>query len=114
MPRNYDTTSHKPYPRITEITIRYTTSRIPSIEYVEQMAILDGNGNVQHLDASTSRHVLDLNKITEPVQVVDPATGQPIANQTVTQQQIMLGLLAFLRADQNKRDIANDPVEATE
>ncbi len=108
MPRNYDTTIHKPYPRITEINIRYAASGAPQIEYVEQMAIVDADGSVQHLEGGAARHSLDLAHITDPVQLVEPATGQPIEGQTVTKRQLMLGLLAFLRAEQLRRDTEVD------
>lgn len=49
MPRNYDTTTHKPYPRITRVEVTYAESGVPSIEYIEQMAIVDADGKVQHL-----------------------------------------------------------------
>lgn len=106
MSRNYDTTNHKSYPRITEVNIEYGESGRPVIEYVERMAIVDGDSRVQHLAVQPTRHTLDLGSITEPVQVVHPDTGTPIPGQTVTSQQIMLGLLAFLRADQMRRDAA--------
>jgi hypothetical protein len=38
------------------------------------------------------------------VQLVNPATGEYIPGQFVTKQQVMLSLLAFLRADQLRRD----------
>lgn len=107
MQRNYDTTGHKPYPRITEVKITYSESGVPDIEYVEQMAVVDGNHNVQHIGSGATRHVLDMASITEPVQIVHPETGLPIPGQSVTSQQSMLGLLAFLRADQVRRDGAN-------
>ena len=44
MPRNYDTTNHKPFPRVPELKIGYGPSGLPSIEYVEQMAVVDGDG----------------------------------------------------------------------
>lgn len=104
MTRNYDTTGHKPYTRVTAVSINYSSAGVPSIEYTEQLAVVDGNGVVQHLNAASSRHVLDLGQITEPVQVVHPATGQPIPGMTATQQGVMLGILAFVRADQVRRD----------
>ena len=104
MSRNYDTTNHKSYPRITEVNIEYGESGRPVIEYVERMAIVDGDGQVRHIDSGATRHTLDLASITEPVQVVHPATGVPIPGQTVTSQQLMLSMLAFLRADQVLRD----------
>ena len=102
--RNYDTTTHKPYPRVTEVLVRYAASGVPTIEYVEQMAVVDGDGRVQHLADGATRHTLDLSQITEPVQIVHPETGAAIPGQVVTQQQLMLGILAFLRADQVRRD----------
>jgi hypothetical protein len=110
MPRNYDTTTQHPYPRITEVTLSYPKSGDPTVEYVERMAIVDGSGHVQHLDNGSTRQVLDLAAINEPVQIVNPATGQPIPGMTVTRQQVMLGLLAFLRADQVRRDADADAV----
>lgn len=108
MPRNYDTTTQNPYPRITEVTISYPQSGDPTVEYVERMAIVDGSKNVQHLDNGSTINVLDLAAINEPVQIVNPATGQPILGMAVTRQQVMLGLLAFLRADQLRRDADAD------
>ncbi len=112
MPRNYDTTTQNPYPRITEVTISYPQSGDPAVEYVERMAIVDGNGHIQHLDNGSTRNVLDLSSINEPAQVVNPATGQPIHGMTATRQQVMLGLLAFLRADQVRRDAEVDAAGA--
>lgn len=100
MTRNYDTTTHKPYPRITEVNIEYAESGRPAIEYVERMAIVDGDGKVRHIDSGAKRHTLDLAAVTKLVQVVYLVTGELIPGQTVTSQQLMLGLLAFLRADQ--------------
>ena len=102
--RNYDTTSGLPYPRISRIEIDYAEDGTPRVEYVERMAIVDTGGSVRHIEASVTRHVLDLALISEPVQMVDPATGQAIPGQTTTVVQTMLALLAFLRADQLLRD----------
>jgi uncharacterized membrane protein len=102
--RNYDTRNHKPYPRIVRIEIDYDKTGTPRVDYYEQMAVVDGNNNVQHLDTLASRYNLDLAKIVEPVPLVNPATGEAIPGQSVTSQQVMLSLLAFLRADQLRRD----------
>lgn len=104
MPRNYDTTTKKPYPRVTQINIKYPTNGVPQIEYTEQMAIVDGDNVVQHLDGGAFSRTLDLAQITQPVQAVDPATGADIPGVTFTSNAVMLGLLAFLRADQKRRD----------
>lgn len=111
MPRNYDTTTSRPYPRVTEVILRYSESSVPSIEYVEQMAVIDADRTVRHLAAAPTRHVLDLTAITEPVQVVHPATGLPIEGKAVTRQDLLLGLLAFLRADQLRRDAQTESAE---
>lgn len=102
--RNYDTTNSLPYPRVTEVQINYTASGQPSIVYFEQMAIVDSAQTVHHLDGQKTRHTLDLSQMTEPVAVVSPATGLVIPGKTVMAQDLMLGLLAFLRADQVRRD----------
>lgn len=102
--RNYDTTTKKPYPRVTAISIRYPTNGVPLIDYVEQMAIVDGDGLVQHLEGGSTSHSLDLSQITQPVQAVDPATGADIPGLTFTSNTVMLGLLAFLRTDQKRRE----------
>ena len=114
MPRNYDTTDHKPYPRVPRLTISYSPSGVPSIEYIEAIAVVDGNNQVQQLDGNTSSHVMDLASITEPVQIVHPATGQAIPGQTITSQALMLGILAFLRADQLRRDAQADAAAQSE
>lgn len=107
--RNYDTMTHKPYPRVTEVSIKYATDGTPSITYLERDAVVDGDGKVQHLDSGAQWRTLDLSAITEPVQVVHPDTGADMTGMTATQQQVMLGLLAFLRADQKRVDALSDP-----
>jgi hypothetical protein len=113
MPRNYDTTSKRPYPRVTRIEIDYSPDGVPRIDYVEQVAIVDADRQVRHLALAPTRHTLDLSTVTEPVQIIHPATGEPIPGQTVTSQQLMLGLLAFLRADQKRRDAEADDAAGT-
>ena len=102
--RNYDTTNSRPYPRVTHIQINYPATGIPQITYVEQMAIVDGDGTVQHLSQGATTHVLDLSLIPQPVQVVHPSTDAPIPGLTTTADDASLRLLAFLRADQKRRD----------
>jgi hypothetical protein len=102
--RNYDTTNRKPFPRVPEVTIRYSPEGKTSVEYLELMAVVDGDDKVQHLSIQPQRHAFDLESITQPVQVVDPATGADIPGKTAVSQELMLGILAFLRADQKRRD----------
>jgi hypothetical protein len=104
MPRNYDTTGHKLFPRVPEIRIFYPPDGTPRVKYLECTALVDGDGKVRHTDAGASEHIIDLEKITEPVQCVRPDTGEPIQGMAVTRGQLMLSLLAFIRADQKRRD----------
>lgn len=108
MSRNYDTTTHNPYPRVTEIHVTYSRAGVPDVVYVERMAVVDGDGHVQHLsDTPVQRH-LDLTKFTEPVQIPNPATGEYFPGMTAELQQLMLGIFAYIRADQKRRDQEND------
>lgn len=102
--KNYDTTSGLPYTRVSEVAIRDYGNGNISIEYSEKEALLDASGKVHHLVENTDKFVLDLEKITEPVQAVNPATGADIAGLTFTKNQVFLGILAFIRADQKRRD----------
>ena len=102
--RNYDTTNKRPYPRVTKIEILYPSNGIPQITYIEQMAIVDADGVVQHLAQGATTHTLDLSLITQPVQVVHPATDVQIPGMPTTSEDTMLRLLAFPRADQKRRD----------
>lgn len=107
-PRNYDTTQHKPYPRVTQVTIDYSQSGVPTVRYVEQLSVVDGDNKVQHLASAPVQRLLDLSKIQAPIQIVNPSTGADIPGMTVTIQQLMLGILAVLRADQKRLDGVND------
>ena len=113
--RNYDTTTHKPYPRVTRIVIEYPESGIPVVTYDEHTAIVDGDNRVQMLAATGQQHVLliDPAKFAEPIQIVHPSTGADIPGQSITLQQIMLGVTAVVRADQLRRDAEADAVAAT-
>ncbi len=102
--RNYDTTTKKPYPRVTQITIKYPTNGVPQVDYLEQMAIVDGDGMVRHLEGGATSHTLALSLITQPVVEREPATGAEAPGVTHTSDSVMRGLLAFLRADQLRRD----------
>ena len=102
--RNYDTTTKKPYPRVTQINIKYTAAGVPLIDYLEQMAIVDGDNMVRHLEGGATSHTLDLTQLTQPVIERDPATGAEVPGVTHTADSVMRGLLAFLRADQLRRD----------
>lgn len=108
MPRNYDTTTGRPYPRVQRIEIVYPESGIPIVHYEECTAVVDADGMVQTLAATPQRHALSLPAPTEPVQVVLPSTGAAIEGQTATVQGLMLAMLAMIRRDQLARDAASD------
>lgn len=106
---NYDTTIGLPYIRVSEVAIRDYGNGNISIEYFEKEALLDANNKVHHLTDVADKYVLDLSQITEPVQAVDPATGADIPGLTFTKQQVFLGILAFIRADQKRRtEVVNE------
>lgn len=106
--KNYDTTSGLPYTRVSEVAIRDYGNGNISIEYSEKEALLDAAGKVHPLTDAINKYVLDLSQITEPVQAVDPATGADIPGLTFTKNQVFLGILAFIRADQKRRDEADN------
>jgi hypothetical protein len=89
------------------VEIKYDRDGRPTAEYIEQMAVVDGDGIVQHVEASATRQVLEFTaQSNQLVQIYHPITGEPIPGQFTNMQQVMLGLLAFLRADQLRRDAA--------
>ena len=111
MPRNYDTTGHRPYYRIPDFVGGLSTNGTPFMRYVEVRAIVDGDGKVQQLEGPPLSHTMEFDKITEPVQVVDPATGKDIPGMTITKDLLQLYMLAFFRADQKRRDAEADAAE---
>lgn len=101
---NYDTTNGLPYTRISEISIRDYGNQNLALEYYEKTAMKDSQNKVHHLTDNPEKVVLDLSKIVEPVQAVDPTTGADIPGLTFTYNQIFLGILAFIRQDQKRRE----------
>lgn len=101
---NYNTTLGLPYTRVSEVSIKDYGNGVLTLEYFEKTAILDAGGVVHHLTDPTEKNVLDISKITEPVQAVNPATGEDITGMTFTYDQVFLGILAFIRQDQKRRD----------
>lgn len=104
MQRNYDTTGNKTYPRITDINIKYSTSGSLEVTYIEQLAIVDGDGNVHHLDNGSVKYTLDLEVLTEEIPLVSPETGEVIEGEFCTINELFLNILAVIRADQLSRD----------
>jgi hypothetical protein len=105
---NYNTTLGLPYIRISEISIKDYGNGNMDLVYYENEAIRDTNGIVYHLTDKIQKFALDLSNFAEPVQAVDPATGSDISGMTFTSNQVLLGILAFIRADQKRRAEADN------
>lgn len=116
MPRNYDTTSHKPYVRTVDVHMLYPQAGLSgaSVNYIERMAIVDGDGQVQHIDGSATQHIINFADIVEPAQAVDPATGADIPGKTYTRADLMMVTLAFIRQHQRTRDAAADGAQGAQ
>ncbi len=102
MTRNYDTRTGI-YPRIDRIEIEYPATGLPVIHYVERQAVLI-SGETKFLDTTPERHTLQIDPTAAGIPLVHPTTGEVIAGQQVSVQQLMLGMTAVLRADQLRRD----------
>lgn len=102
--RNYDTRDSQVFVRSPRTEIQKGKQGELDIMYVEVMAIVDGDNNLQHLDSVGVQVKMDLSKITEPVQCRDPVTDEPIPGKTATKEDLKLILHAFVRADQDRRD----------
>lgn len=108
MPRNYDTTNNLPYPRVTRIIIDYPESQAPTVDYVERTAIVDSSGAIRMLDGGGQQVRMQVPGATEPVGLVDPATGASIPGST-TVQELLMGITAMIRRDQLLRDTPPAP-----
>lgn len=106
--RNYDTTNFKPYPRITKIEITYSETGVPNVEYVEQMAIIDGNGNISLLASPATRHVLPAEILAMSAPAIKSLTGETLEGSFYTCQELVRGFHSYLRVDQNLRDSVSD------
>jgi hypothetical protein len=110
MPRNYDTTTGLPYPRVRRIIIDYPESGIPTVEYEERTAIVDASGAVRLLDGRPEVRLLPLPEPTQPVGYVDPATGAQIPGST-TVQQTLIGVTSLIRRGQLLYDGETNPLQ---
>lgn len=104
MSRNYDTTGHRPFPRVYEIRIAYPANAVPHVRYVECLAVVDGDGKVQHTAGLPVEREMRLDRLPEQVQCMTPDTRTPIPGKFSTRQDLMLHLLAWINADQELVD----------
>ena len=102
---NYDATNGVPFTHIDSISIEYPKSGPAQVTYSTSLALVDAQKNVQALAGSTQQvsMLVDPSDQTQ-FQIYDPSTGQPIAGQTVTALQVLLGIYAVIHANQ----LAND------
>lgn len=108
MPRNYDTTNGLPYPRVTDIAIKYRETGELFVHYRERMAIVDAGGVVRLLDGGETEHALSLP--LQPVGLVNPATGAQIPGST-TVPSLLMNVTAMIRRDQLLRDGEANPLQ---
>jgi hypothetical protein len=110
MPRNYDTTSGLPYPRVCRIVIDHHEDGTSTVTYEERTAIVDAGGAVRLLDGRPEVRMLPLPAPTHPVGYVNPATGAQIPGST-TVQQMLMGITAICRRGQMLLDGEADPLQ---
>lgn len=108
MPANYNSTQPGAvYRRINRITIEYPTPLTASVRANETEAVVEIGGGVAHKRDTRSLAVdvapADFSRV---MQLVDPTTGADLPGATMTVQALMLGMLAFLRAEQRRLDSA--------
>lgn len=105
MPQNYDSTEvGVPYVRSHEIRIFYPENNLaPSVVIGQKMAVKLADGSIRSLEELTPINVtFDMAADgTTPIPLVDPTSGAPLGANT-TLQQVMLGILAVVRREQNK------------
>lgn len=109
MPKNYNPSSGKSYQRVVDLRITYPTDAPPSFSFKEGKALLDSTGKPEMLAEAVQEFsfTLDVTKATDPIPMINPATGDVIPGQTTNLQQIMLVLTALTRKCQNERDSQN-------
>lgn len=109
MPQNYDTTTGKPFPRITNVDMTYPLPPgIPVLTYTEVQCCITADG-VQHILQGTENKfsiAMDPAQAKTPVQMVSPSTGADLPGATTSYTGLMMSILAITRADQKSRDAA--------
>jgi hypothetical protein len=107
--RNYNsTTTGQPFIRVRDLRITYPQANTASITCTEELAVKLAGGEIRSL-GDTGAFTFDVfpGDMQNEVNLVDPSTGQNLAgNPTVSYQQVMLGILATVRAEQISKDEA--------
>ena len=105
MPYNYDSTNIGiPYVRANNVTVQYPDSGIPFVTISQEKAVKLADGTIAQLgDAGSISFSVNLADQT-PIPLINPTTGLPLGANTVAGQ-VMLGILAIIRVQQNLQNI---------
>lgn len=109
MTTNYDSSSiGVPYTRVRDLRITYPAPNTAHVVCTEEQAVKMADGSVRSLgDQGYLTFQIDPADMLTAVPLVDPTSGQPLpGGPTMTYQQVMLGILAAVRAQQRERDQA--------
>lgn len=103
---NYNTKNGLPFPRVSNIYLSYPTNGKPLLTYTERMAIADAGGQVHFLDTAPQQCTIeiDFSQANEPIQLINPETGDNIPGMVSSLQELLLGLTAVIRVDQIARE----------
>lgn len=105
MPQNFDTTNGLPWPRVSRIVIELDTDGNGFGEYTERMAVTTTDGAIRYLEDPGTCHNIEIpaSDMTNPVPMVNPATGDNIGQSTNAQMFYMCAL-ALIRDHQKARE----------
>lgn len=108
MSANYDSSANGAlYRRVDRIAIEYSTPLTAQIRANETTAVKAADGTVYKVrDERTLAIDVAPTDFGTVLQLRDPTTGAAIPGATMTVQQLMLGMLAFLRVEQLRLDAA--------
>ena len=107
---NYDSsTPGVPYVRVHKLVIEYPADDSPGNPIVlvqiyqsEAVVLADGTRRTLRADLPTLTATVDTpQEWTDPIPLVHPTTGEALTG-TTTMQQVMMGLLACIRAEQTR------------
>ena len=108
---NYDSSAvGVPYTRVRDIRISYPAPNTARVVCTEETAVKMADGSVRSLaDAGYLTFQVAPQDMLTQVALVDPTTGQPLpGDPQVSYQQVMLGILAAVRAQQIERDLGGE------
>ena len=99
-----------PYVRVHQITIYYPDgNQLPTFSAKQSMAIKLADGTIRNLDQMPDLWApLDFTRGEDPVPLVNPADGSDLGAST-TLNRVFLGVLAILRAEQVRQELAALP-----